>query len=180
VFFSILMRGCLSTLLLVGDFRPGVLCRTFVLPKITSIASTLKKYWQSQEKPGICTDKQWIISIYCNHKYCLQSTVPLLSQQVDSLFWFVPSKGFPGIFLLLHHMSAAPILVRLQKMLKVPLLVRNVLKYTVWCQLWMNPSTNNWPIESPPKMVSWRSSFVGPSIVFTCQSCLCKYEIISI
>jgi len=33
---------------------------------------------------------------------------------------------------------------------------------------------NNWPIDSPPKMASWRTSFVGPSIVFTCQSCLCK------
>jgi len=26
----------------------------------------------------------------------------------------------------------------------------------------------------PPKMASWRTSFVGPSIVYTCQSCLCK------
>jgi len=33
---------------------------------------------------------------------------------------------------------------------------------------------SNWPIDSPPKMASWRTSFVGPSIVFTCQSCLCK------
>jgi len=31
-----------------------------------------------------------------------------------------------------------------------------------------------WPINSPPKMATWRTSFVGPSIVFTCQSCLCK------
>jgi len=30
------------------------------------------------------------------------------------------------------------------------------------------------PIDNPPKMASWRTSFVGPSIVFTCQSCLCK------
>ena len=35
-------------------------------------------------------------------------------------------------------------------------------------------SFSNWPIDSPPKMASWRTSFVGPSIVFTCQSCLCK------
>ena len=35
-------------------------------------------------------------------------------------------------------------------------------------------SLNNWPIDSPPKMTSWRTNFVGPSIVFTCQSCLCK------
>jgi len=33
---------------------------------------------------------------------------------------------------------------------------------------------HNWPIDSPPKMASWRTRFVGPSIVFTCQSCLCK------
>jgi len=33
---------------------------------------------------------------------------------------------------------------------------------------------DNWPIDSPPKMASWRTSFVGPSIVFTCQSRLCK------
>jgi len=32
----------------------------------------------------------------------------------------------------------------------------------------------NWPIDSPPKMASWRTSFVGPSIVFTCQLCVCK------
>jgi len=31
-----------------------------------------------------------------------------------------------------------------------------------------------WPIDSPPKVASWRTSFVGPSIVFTCQSCICK------
>jgi len=35
-----------------------------------------------------------------------------------------------------------------------------------WC--------GNLPIDSPPKMASWRTSVVGPSIVFTCQSCLCK------
>jgi len=29
-------------------------------------------------------------------------------------------------------------------------------------------------MDSPPKLASWRTSFVGPSIVFTCQSCLCK------
>ena len=32
----------------------------------------------------------------------------------------------------------------------------------------------NWPIDSPQKMSCSRTSFVGPSIVFTCPSCLCK------
>jgi len=34
--------------------------------------------------------------------------------------------------------------------------------------------SSNWPIDSPPKMASWRTIFVGPSIVFTCQSYLYK------
>jgi len=32
----------------------------------------------------------------------------------------------------------------------------------------------NWPIDNPHKMASWRTSFVGSSTVFTCQSYLCK------
>jgi len=54
---------------------------------------------------------------------------------------------------------------------------------TIVCSIWhilvcyktaMHTISTNWPIDSPPKMASWRTSFVGPSFVFICQSCLCK------
>ena len=48
------------------------------------------------------------------------------------------------------------------------------IKEVIFICLKLSVLTYNWPIDSPPKMASCRTSFVGPSFVFTCQSCLCK------